>query len=64
MARRFQKIDISEPSVEDTIKILAGLRSRFEEYHELKYSPEALRLAAELSDRFITDRFCLIKRLM
>ncbi len=57
LARRFQKIDISEPSVEDTIKILAGLRSRFEEYHELKYSPEALRLAAELSDRFITDRF-------
>lgn len=57
LARRFQKIDISEPSVEDTIKILAGLQSRFEEYHELRYSPEALRLAAELSDRFITDRF-------
>jgi ATP-dependent Clp protease ATP-binding subunit ClpA len=57
LARRFQKIDISEPSVEDTIKILAGLQSRFEEYHELKYSSEALRLAAELSDRFITDRF-------
>jgi len=57
LARRFQKIDIVEPSVEDTIKILTGLRSRFEEHHELKYTKEAIRLAAELSDRFITDRF-------
>ena len=57
LARRFQKIDIVEPSVEDTIKILNGLRSRFEEHHELKYTKEALRLAAELSDRYITDRF-------
>lgn len=57
LARRFQKIDIIEPSVEDTIKILIGLRSRFEEHHDLKYTQEALRLAAELSDRFITDRF-------
>ena len=57
LARRFQKIDVVEPSVEDTIKILAGLRSRFEEHHQLKYTEEALRLAAELSDRFITDRF-------
>ena len=57
LARRFQKIDIVEPSVEDTIKILTGLRSRFEEHHELKYTKEALKLAAELSDRFITDRF-------
>lgn len=57
LARRFQKIDIVEPSVEDTIKILSGLRSRFEEHHELKYTQEALILAAELSDRFITDRF-------
>ncbi len=57
LARRFQKIDIVEPSVEDTIKILNGLRTRFEEHHELKYTKEALRLAAELSDRYITDRF-------
>lgn len=57
LARRFQKIDIVEPSVEDTIKILTGLRSRFEEHHELKYTKEALKLAVELSDRFITDRF-------
>ncbi|MCF6252403.1 MAG: ATP-dependent Clp protease ATP-binding subunit ClpA [Methylococcaceae bacterium] len=57
LARRFQKIDIVEPSVEDTIKILIGLKSRFEEHHDLKYTSEALRLAAELSDRFITDRF-------
>ena len=57
LARRFQKIDILEPSVEETIKILTGLKSRFEEHHELKYTAEALRTAAELSDRFITDRF-------
>jgi len=57
LARRFQKIDIVEPTVEDTIKILTGLRSRFEEHHDLKYTKEALRLAAELADRFITDRF-------
>jgi ATP-dependent Clp protease ATP-binding subunit ClpA len=57
LARRFQKIDIVEPSVEDTIKILIGLRSRFEEHHQLTYTQDALKLAAELSDRFITDRF-------
>jgi len=56
LARRFQKIDISEPSVADTILILKGLKSRFEEHHDVKYSPDALRLAAELSDRYITDR--------
>ena len=56
LARRFQKIDILEPSVEDTILILKGLKSRFEEHHDVKYSSEALRLAAELSDRYITDR--------
>jgi ATP-dependent Clp protease ATP-binding subunit ClpA len=56
LARRFQKIDILEPSVEDTVLILKGLKSRFEEHHDVKYSPEALRLAAELSDRYITDR--------
>ncbi len=57
LARRFQKIDVIEPSVEDTIKILSGLRSRFEEHHDLQYTKEAIRLAAELADRFITDRF-------
>lgn len=56
LARRFQKIDILEPSVEDTILILKGLKTRFEEHHDVKYSAEALRLAAELSDRYITDR--------
>jgi ATP-dependent Clp protease ATP-binding subunit ClpA len=56
LARRFQKIDILEPSVEDTVLILKGLKSRFEEHHDVKYSAEALRLAAELSDRYITDR--------
>ncbi|KJV07604.1 AAA family ATPase, partial [Methylocucumis oryzae] len=56
LARRFQKIDVLEPSVADTILILKGLKSRFEEHHDVKYSSEALRLAAELSDRYITDR--------
>ncbi|MGZ8190354.1 MAG: ATP-dependent Clp protease ATP-binding subunit ClpA [Methylococcaceae bacterium] len=56
LARRFQKIDILEPSVEDTILILKGLKTRFEEHHDVKYSAEALRVAAELSDRYITDR--------
>jgi ATP-dependent Clp protease ATP-binding subunit ClpA len=57
LARRFQKIDVVEPSVEETFQILQGLRSRFEAHHEIKYSNEALHLAAELSARFITDRF-------
>ncbi|MFZ2727165.1 MAG: ATP-dependent Clp protease ATP-binding subunit ClpA [Methylococcaceae bacterium] len=56
LARRFQKIDIPEPSVEETILILKGLKSRFEEHHDVSYSAEALRVAAELSDRYITDR--------
>lgn len=56
LARRFQKVDVLEPSVEDTILILKGLKSRFEEHHDVKYSTEALRVAAELSDRYITDR--------
>jgi ATP-dependent Clp protease ATP-binding subunit ClpA len=56
LARRFQKVDIQEPSVADTILILKGLKSRFEEHHDVKYSADALRLAAELSDRYITDR--------
>ena len=56
LARRFQKVDVLEPSVEDTILILKGLKSRFEEHHDVKYSADALRVAAELSDRYITDR--------
>jgi ATP-dependent Clp protease ATP-binding subunit ClpA len=57
LARRFQKIDIEEPSVDETIDILKGLKTRFEEHHDVKYSNNALRAAAELSERFITDRF-------
>ena len=56
LARRFQKIDVEEPSVEDTVQILKGLRSRFEEHHAVKYSAKALRSAAELADKFINDR--------
>jgi len=56
LARRFQKIDIEEPSVEDTIQILKGLKSRFEDHHNVKYSARALRSAAELADKFINDR--------
>lgn len=56
LARRFQKIDIVEPSVEDTYEILKGLKSRFEDHHELKYTNKALRAAAELSARYINDR--------
>lgn len=56
LARRFQKIDVSEPSVEETVAILEGLKSRFESHHEVSYTKEALRAAAELSARYINDR--------
>lgn len=56
LLRRFQKIDVNEPTVEDTIKILAGLRSAFEEHHSVKYTPDALKSAVELSARYINDR--------
>ncbi len=56
LARRFQKIDINEPSVPDTIKILRGLKSRFEEHHKVKFTRQALTTAAELADRYIGDR--------
>ncbi|MFI0472809.1 ATP-dependent Clp protease ATP-binding subunit ClpA [Halomonas sp. HMF6819] len=56
LARRFQKVDVPAPSVDDTIKILKGLRSRFEEHHELKYTDGALESAARLADRYINDR--------
>ncbi len=57
LARRFQKIDLPEPSVDETIDILKGLKTRFEEHHDVKYSNNALRSAAELAERYITDRF-------
>jgi ATP-dependent Clp protease ATP-binding subunit ClpA len=56
LARRFQKVDVSEPSVDETIQILHGLKPRFEEHHSVKYTRDALRLAAELSARYINDR--------
>ncbi|KTT69712.1 ATP-dependent Clp protease ATP-binding subunit ClpA [Sphingomonas endophytica] len=56
LLRRFQKIDVNEPTIEDTIKILAGLRSAFEEHHSVKYTPEAIKSAVELSARYINDR--------
>ena len=57
LARRFQKIDIEEPSVEETIEILKGLKTRFEDHHDVKYSSNAQRAAADLAERYITDRF-------
>ncbi len=56
LLRRFQKIDVNEPSIEDTIKILAGLRSAFEEHHKVRYTPDAIKSAVELSARYINDR--------
>mgnify|MGYP001765564869 CR=1 FL=1 len=56
LARRFQKIDINEPSVEDTVLILKGLKTRFEEHHQVSYTQPALRAAAELSAKHINDR--------
>ncbi len=57
LSRRFQKIDVVEPSVDETYEILKGLKSRYEEFHEVKYSNNALKTAAELSGRYINDRF-------
>ncbi|MDN5874169.1 MAG: AAA family ATPase, partial [Sinobacteraceae bacterium] len=56
LARRFQKIDVTEPSEADTVQILQGLRERFEAHHHLHYTANALRSAVELSSRYITDR--------
>jgi ATP-dependent Clp protease ATP-binding subunit ClpA len=56
LSRRFQKVDVVEPSVEQTIEILKGLKSRFEEHHSVKYAIGALQAAAELSAKFINDR--------
>ena len=57
LSRRFQKIDVLEPSADDAYKILKGLKSRFEEHHGLRYTDKALRVATDLSDRYISDRF-------
>ncbi|MGB1289758.1 MAG: ATP-dependent Clp protease ATP-binding subunit ClpA [Porticoccaceae bacterium] len=57
LSRRFQKVDISEPSVAETYQILKGLRDKFESHHDLKYTNTALKAAAELSSKHITDRF-------
>ncbi|MDA9325053.1 AAA family ATPase, partial [Amylibacter sp.] len=56
LARRFQKIDVIEPNIEDTINILKGLKSRFEQHHDVKYSMDAIKTAVELSARYIHDR--------
>ncbi|GAA0568285.1 ATP-dependent Clp protease ATP-binding subunit ClpA [Halomonas salifodinae] len=56
LARRFQKVDVMAPSVDDTIRILKGLRGRFEEHHKLKYTDSALESAVRLADRYINDR--------
>lgn len=56
LARRFQKIDIPEPSVEDTTKILMGLKSRYEAHHDVRYTNPAIKAAAELSAKYINDR--------
>ncbi|MCK4585860.1 MAG: AAA family ATPase, partial [Gammaproteobacteria bacterium] len=56
LARRFQKIDLPEPSMEETVLILEGLKSRFEEHHEVRFTHQALRTASELASRYINDR--------
>ncbi|MEE1877714.1 ATP-dependent Clp protease ATP-binding subunit ClpA [Altererythrobacter litoralis] len=56
LLRRFQKIDVNEPTIEDTIKILKGLRSAFEKHHKVTYTPDAIKTAVELSARYINDR--------
>ncbi|WP_170524963.1 ATP-dependent Clp protease ATP-binding subunit ClpA [Ruegeria arenilitoris] len=56
LSRRFQKIDVNEPSVEDSVKILRGLKPYFEEHHDIKYTADAIKTAVELSARYINDR--------
>ncbi len=56
LSRRFQKIEVAEPSIEDTCKILEGLKDRYEQFHNVEYTSQALRLAAELSAKYINDR--------
>ena len=56
LVRRFQKIDVNEPTVEDTVKILQGLKTNYEKHHKVRYTPEAIRAAVELSAKYIHDR--------
>src|SRR3546814_19798141 len=56
LVRRFQKIDIMEPSIEDTVKILRGLKPYYEDHHNVRFTNEAIRTAVELSARYIGDR--------
>ena len=56
LVRRFQKIDVNEPSLEDAVKILQGLKTNYEKHHKVRYTPEAIRAAVELSARYIHDR--------
>jgi ATP-dependent Clp protease ATP-binding subunit ClpA len=56
LVRRFQKIDVNEPTIEDTIKILKGLKTYYEEFHKLRYTADAIKAAVELSAKYITDR--------
>ncbi|MBA4792440.1 ATP-dependent Clp protease ATP-binding subunit ClpA [Phenylobacterium sp.] len=56
LVRRFQKIDVNEPTIDDTIKILKGLKTYYEEFHKLRYTNDALKSAVELSAKYITDR--------
>ncbi len=57
LSRRFAKVDINEPSIEDTVTILEGLKTKYEEFHSVKYSKNAIEMAVELSKKYITDRF-------
>lgn len=57
LSRRFQKVDVVEPTVSETVEILKGLKGNFETFHDVKYSSNALKAAAELSDRYVNDRF-------
>ena len=57
LSRRFQKVDIAEPSAEDTLKILSGLKDRYEEHHQVRYSDAAIERTVELSTRYLNDRF-------
>jgi len=57
LSRRFQKIEVGEPTVEDTVLILQGLKSRYEEHHDVTYDEDAIRAAAELAAKYINDRF-------
>lgn len=57
LSRRFQKVDVNEPSINETIEILRGLKGKFEDFHHVEYEDKALVAAVELSAKFINDRF-------